>query len=105
MSIDAPDLLDLLDASAASSPLLPGRVRDEWLKAARSLAERSGTFDAGCIRLMVPEWAHGPEAGSAITGMVRRGEAEWTGRMVPLGNTEQRAGARMVKVYRLVAQA
>src|SRR5690606_38019497 len=102
MSAAAPDLLALLDASASQSFTTPGAVRQMWLDTARLVAARDdGTFDSGRIRAVVPEWAHGPEAGAAITGMVRRGEAEWTGRMAVLGNDSQRAGSRLVKVYRL----
>lgn len=95
-----PDLLDMLDAAAKSSPATPGAVRAEWLKAIRLVARATGgTFHSGQVRSIVPEWAHGPESGALITSLVRSGAITWSGRMDTLGNTGQRAGSRLVKVY------
>lgn len=98
---DAPDLLDLLDADAALSTLTPGQVRAAWLAAIQAVNDRDGDWDSGRVRAMVPHWAHGPESGAVVTGLVRSKAARWTGRMDTLGNTEQRAGGRLVKVYAL----
>lgn len=101
MTAAAPDLLDLLDANAALSLTTPGEVREAWLAAVQVVADRDGDFDSGRVRDVVPEWAHGPESGALITGLVRSGRAVWTGRLTELGNAAQRAGSRLVKVYRL----
>lgn len=104
MTAAAPDLLDMLEADAEQSALLPGRIRDEWLKAIQTINDRDGDFGSGRVIATVPEWARGPQSGSTVTGLVRSGAARWTGRWEPLGNYAQRAGDRQVKVYRLTRQ-
>lgn len=104
MTATAPDLLDLLEASAALSTLTPGKVREAWLAAIQHVSDRDGDWDSGRVRAELPEWAHGPESGAVVTGLVRSKAAVWTGHMATLGNTTQRAGGRLVKVYRLTAK-
>ena len=94
------DLLDDLDASARLSFTVPGEIHEFVTRTVRAILEHDGTVDYGRVRAWLPEWCHGPESGAVITGMVRRGELVWTGAMAPLGNTKQRAGGRLVKVYR-----
>lgn len=101
MTTTTPDLLNLLDADAALSVLFPGDVRAAWLVAIQAVNDRDGDFGSGRVRAMVPHWAHSPNSGSTVAGVVRSKAAYWTGDWEPLGNTEQRAGGRLVKVYRL----
>ena len=101
----SPDLLDELDAMARTSFTVPGEVRNAWLQGIQAVADRDGDFDSGRVRSWLDAqgatWAHGPESGACITGLVRSGAAVWSGRMAELGNVEHRAGGRLVKVYRL----
>lgn len=99
-----PDLLDLLAASAATSFTTAGEVREAWLAAIQAISDLDGDWDSGRVRDRLPEWAHGAESGAVVTGLVRSGAAVWTGQMATLGNTEQRAGSRLVKVYRLTTR-
>ena len=94
------DLLDDLDASARLSFTVPGEIRARVLEEINHLLDTEGTFDYGRVYKAVPEWCHGPESGSTVNGLVARREITWTGAMAPLGNTKQRAGGRLVKVYR-----
>ena len=97
------DLLDDLDASARLSFTVPGEIRARVLEEINHLLDTEGTFDYGRVYKALPEWCHGPESGSTVNGLVARREIAWTGDMAPLGNTKQRAGGRLVKVYRRTA--
>ena len=97
------DVLDDLDASARLSFTVPGEIRQCVTQIVNGVIERDGDVDFGRVRTWLPTWCHGPESGAVITAMVRRGELVWTGAMAPLGNTKQRAGGRLVKVYRRTA--
>ena len=94
------DLLDELENMARTSFTSPGDIRMRVIDAVETILDASGTVDFGRVRKHLPDGYHGPTCGSTITGMVRRGELVWTGAMAPLGNTKQRAGGRLVKVYR-----
>lgn len=100
-----PDLLDELDAMARTSFTVPGETRSAWLEGIQAVCDRDGDFDSGRVRVWLDthgkEWAHGPQSGSTVTGLVRSGRAIDTGRMALLGNTEHRAGKRRVPIYRL----
>ena len=94
------DLLDDLDASALLSFTVPGEIRARVLEEINHLLDTEGTFDYGRVRQGLPEWCHGPESGNAVNSLVASKQVTWTGAMAPLGNTKQRAGGRLVKVYR-----
>ena len=94
------DMLDDLDASALLSFTVPGEIAETVRRTTLAILAHDGDVDFGRVRAWLPEWCHGPQSGSTITALVRRGELTWTGAMAPLGNTKQRAGGRLVKVYR-----
>ena len=94
------DLLERLDHNASLSLTLPGEIRARVLEEINHLLDTEGTFDYGRVRQGLPEWCHGPESGNAVNSLVASKQVTWTGAMAPLGNTKQRAGGRLVKVYR-----
>ena len=102
---DLLDILDELDASAKLSLTVPGEIRAAWLQGMQAVDDRDHDWDSGRVRAWLDErgmtWAHGPEAGSTVTAVVRSGAAVWTGERALLGNTAQRAGNREVRVRKL----
>lgn len=97
--------LDLLTLLERDADLTPHRTleRDAWLHAiARQVVEGDGTWYANQIRERVPqEYRHTPRAGTTTSMLVKRGFARRTGGHGTLGNTEHRAGSRLVHVYEL----
>jgi len=102
------DLLDELEMSASVSLTTPGEIRAAWLEAIQAVADRDGDFCSGRVRAWLDArgmaWAHGPQSGSTVAGLVRSGAAVDTGRMETLGNTKHRAGKRKTPVYVLTAR-
>lgn len=101
------DVLDRVDLDAAGNDAAEVRsayIREEWLKAIETVAARTGgTFHSTQLREIVPSDARGPQSGALITGLVRSRRIEHTGGYEPSNDHRNRHGAKLEKVYRVIA--
>lgn len=102
MTATAPDLLDLLDASAAVSLTTPGEIREAWLRGIQAVSDRDGDVDAARVRAIVPDWAHngGSTVGALWRHLSKSGAAVMVG-VTASGFSEHRASTSLIKKWRL----
>lgn len=94
-------------ATAIHADPLPNRVASrEAIRRAvhRAAAEHGGLVHVSWLRPWVPEWARGPQFGSALRTWAQQGHLEPTGDWLPNGDPNPRAGnaAKPAPVWRLV---
>ena len=102
----AGDVLDRIDLDAAGKQATDraAYIRDQWLAAIeRVAAQNAGTFHTGQLREYLPPDAYGTQSGALISGLVRSGRIEDTGKTGTNGDRRNRHATRPVKVYRVVA--